>query len=168
MSFHLYADDTQLYTTFFFSNVNQLANTKHRTEACLTEVDLCMTCNKLKLNKEKTELLLLHSRYRLHVTLTSLSVGNDVIYPSSQARNIGVIFNDTLLSSHINSVWKSAYYHLRNIARIRKYLSRKSIEILIHAFVSSKLDYCNSLLYGLPKKDVQNTAARCCTSCNWL
>ena len=66
---------------------------------------------------------------------------------------------------HINSTCKSAFYHLRNIARIRKFISLKTTETLVHAFVDSKLDYCNSLAYGLPKyllqklQYVQNAAA---------
>ncbi|CAH3199148.1 unnamed protein product [Porites evermanni] len=69
----------------------------------------------------------------------------------------------------VNSVCKSAFYHLRHISRIRKFLSSKTTEILIHAFVSSKLDYCNSFLYNVPmyvlKKlpSVQNAAARLIT-----
>jgi hypothetical protein len=55
----------------------------------------------------------------------------------------------------INSVCKGAFYHLRNIARIRKFLTPKFTEILVHAFISSKLDYYNSLLYGVPKFQLQ-------------
>ena len=51
----------------------------------------------------------------------------------------------------VNSVCKSAFHQLRNIARIRKYLSPKTTELLVHTFVSSKLDFCNSLLHGIPK-----------------
>ena len=64
----------------------------------------------------------------------------------------------------------SCQYHLRNIAKIRKYLSEDTSQILVHAFISSKLDNCNSLLYGLPVKHllnrlrlIQNTAARIVT-----
>ena len=70
----------------------------------------------------------------------------------------------------VNSVCKSAFYQLRNIARISKYLSPKTTELLAHAFVSSKLDFCKSLLYGIPKhllrklQSVQNSAARLVTS----
>ena len=66
----------------------------------------------------------------------------------------------------VNKICESLYYHLRNISKIRKYLTEETTKILVHAFVSSKLDYCNSLLYGLPKhmisslQSVQNTAAR--------
>ena len=64
---------------------------------------------------------------------------------------------------------KSAFYHLPTISRTRKYLSTQTTEILIHAFVTSKLGHCNSLLYNVPKnfikklQSVQNVAARLIT-----
>ena len=70
---------------------------------------------------------------------------------------------------HVKKICKTSYYHLRNISKIRKYLTEETTEILVLAFISSKLDYCNSLLYGLPKhmisslQSVQNTAARIVT-----
>ena len=73
------------------------------------------------------------------------------------------------LSDHVNKICVSSQYHLRNIAKIRKYLSEDTSQILLHAFISSKLDNCNSLLYGLPKhllnrlRLIQNTAARIVT-----
>ena len=82
-------------------------------------------------------------------------------------RNIAVWIDNTFsMKPHVINTCKSACSHLHNIRRIRKYLSRDSTEKLIHAFVSSRLDYCSGLLYGLPKKlisklqRVQNTAAR--------
>ena len=78
---------------------------------------------------------------------------------------------------HVNNVFKSAFYHLRTISRIRKFLSTQTTEILIHAFVTSKLDHCNSLLYNVPKnvikklQSVQNAAARLITrsrKCNHI
>ena len=74
------------------------------------------------------------------------------------------------MDSHINQVCKTAFYHIHNIRRISKYLSRESLKTLVHAFVTSRFDYCNSLLYGLPKyqisklQRVQNAAARLLTS----
>ena len=61
---------------------------------------------------------------------------------------------------------KSAFFHIRNISRIRKFLSVNSTEALVHAFVTCRLDNCNTLLYGLPNYLVhrlqlaQNCAAR--------
>ena len=67
---------------------------------------------------------------------------------------------------HVNTIAKGAFYHIRNISKIRKYISKSTTEILIHSFVSSKLDFCNSLLFGAQKRDivklqsVQNAAGR--------
>ena len=69
----------------------------------------------------------------------------------------------------VNNVCKSAFYHIRTICRIRKYLSTQTAEILIHAFATSKLDHCISLLYNVAKsvikkhQSVQNVAARLIT-----
>ena len=74
-----------------------------------------------------------------------------------------------MLPHIVNNVCKSAFYHLRTILRMRKYLSTQTIEIVIHAFVTSKIDHCNSLLHNVPKNvikklhAVQNAAARLIT-----
>ena len=102
--------------------------------------------NKLKLNKDKTELLYHYSPSK-YCSITSLSFGNDTVHPSHSARNIDAIVDSTMsMLPHVNSVCKSVFYHLRNISRIKKkFLCSKTTAILVHAFVSSKLDYCNSL-----------------------
>ena len=74
--------------------------------------------------------------------------------------------------SHFNNIWSSSFYYIYNIRRIRKYLSRQTAISVIHAFITSKLDYRNSLLYGLPTihinklQRVQNAAAKLVTTCN--
>ena len=101
-------------------------------------------------------------------TVQAISVVNETIRSSQKARNIGVTFdNHFLFNELVASICKSSFYHLRNISYIRKYPSSTTTEILsVHAFVSSKLDHCNSLLYGLPNyqvkklQHVQNAAAR--------
>ena len=78
-----------------------------------------------------------------------------------EAKNLRV--TKTCISAE--TACKSAFYHLRNISRIRKLLSTKTIETLVHAFVTSNLDHCNSLLYGVLKyvikklQSPQNAAA---------
>ena len=62
---------------------------------------------------------------------------------------------------HVNNVCKSAFYHIRTISRRRKNLSTQTTEILIHAFVTSKLDHCNSLLYNVPKNVIKKSFNRC-------
>ena len=72
-------------------------------------------------------------------------------------------------NSHIKQVTRTAFFHLRNIVKIRNILSQSDAEKLIHAFVSSRLDYCNSLLSGCPNSSlknlqlIQNAAARALT-----
>ena len=118
---------------------------KQRLETCVW-----MTTNKLKRNNDKSEFLFLHSRFRHLLSPPTISVGMENIWLTRQARNFGVIFDDTTsLSLHVNSVVKGAFYHIRNISKIRIYISKSTTEILIHSFfVSSKLDFCNSLLFS--------------------
>ena len=134
---------------------------------CLSDIDKWMSINRLKLNKVKTELLYLFSKYNPQQSLPPLRFGTDVIKPSSNARNIGDIFDTTMsMLPHANNVCKSAFYHRRTISRIRKYLLTQTTDILIQAFVTSKLDHWNSLLYNVPKniikklQSVQNAAGR--------
>ena len=146
---------------------------------CHSDSDKWMSINRLKLNKVKTELLYLFSKYNPQQSLPPLRFGTDVIKPSSNARNIGDIFNTTIMSMlpHANNVCKSAFYHRRTISRIRKYLSMQTTDILIHAFVTSKLDHWNSLPYNVPKNVikqlqlVQNAAGRqitCARKCDYI
>ena len=57
-------------------------------------------------------------------------------------------------SSHVYTKVKGAFYHIRNISNIRKYISKSTTEILIHSFVTSNLDFCNSFLFGAQKPDI--------------
>ena len=73
------------------------------------------------------------------------------------------------LVPHINNTCRQAFFHLHNIRRIRKYLSVDMTKTLVHAYIMGRVDYCNSLFYGLPTKSinklqrVQNAAARLVT-----
>ena len=74
---------------------------------------------------------------------------------------------------HINHVNKTSFFHLRSIARLRSTLSTSAADTLIHAFINSRLDYCNSILYGLPStvlqklQYVQNSAAHLLSRSNF-
>ena len=125
----------------------------------------------LKLNRDKTELLVIEPKHKVNPPiLKGIYVAGDYFEASSSARNIGVIFDSNVnLEKHDMNTCKMAFYHLRNIARIRNCLSQDDAGILVHASISSKLDSCNALLYGLPKsvidklQYVQNCAARLVT-----
>ena len=81
----------------------------------------------------------------------SLKIEHETFESCMSARNIGLVMDSTLNMQHqINSIFKSAWFHLRNIGFIRKFLDDDTCEKLIHAFVLSKIDFMNSLLYGIP------------------
>ena len=84
--------------------------------------------------------------------------------------NLGDIMDKTLsFSEHINEMCTKASYAIRSIGRIRKYLPSDGLKMLVNSLVISRLDYCNSLLYDIPKyqrdklQRIQNTAARMLT-----
>ena len=107
------------------------------------------------------------SSYRPHPVLKNLVIASDTVDCLTTAKNVGVIFNNSLsMLPHVTAVCKPSFFHLRNIFKIRKFLSYDTCKTLIHAFVTARIDYCNSLLYGQPKcilkrlQSVLNSAAR--------
>ena len=138
-------------------------------EDCITDFRFWMLNNDLKFNNDdKTEFLIIGSSQQLEkLDNISIRVDDSEIHPVLLARNQGCWFDSRLsMVSHITKLCASSFYHIYNIRRIRKYISRQSTEILVHAFITSRLDHCNGLLYGLPDcllnklKRVQNACAR--------
>ena len=157
MSFKLGSDDL-------------LSSAKSSIEIRVQEINNWVILNGLKLNEEKTELLLLSSRYRPSPSLEFVRVGGETIQPSSSVRNLGVILDPSAdMEDHIKKICKTCHFHLTNISKIRTYLDLEFTEAIIHAFVTTNLDYCNSIIYGLPKvllnrlQLVQNRTARIVT-----
>ena len=90
---------------------------------------------------------------------------------AAAARNLGVIFDSNLsFNKQVSTVVQSCYFQLRNISKIKSFLSPPDLEKVIHALITSRLDYCNSLYSGLCKKTIsrlqliQNSAARLLTN----
>ena len=142
-----------------------------KLEHCITEIGQRMTHNCLKLNQDKTEWLIFNKgAISRNVTLT---VGEHNIKQSAHIRSLGVkLDTEITIEPQIADVCKSAYYHLRRINKIRKYLTEDSTKILVHCLVTGRLDYCNSLYSGLTSKAIyrlqlaQNSAARVITKTN--
>ncbi len=137
----------------------------------IVQVQVHLFKNYLKFNSDKTEVILIGSKAVVSKLSGQLmDLDGDLIMPSTKVRNLGVLIDSTLsFNDHIGKVVKTAFFHLRNIACIRSSLSQQDVETVTHAFVTSQLDYCNSLLYGLSANNikrlqyVQNSAARLIT-----
>lgn len=152
---------------FSHNSHQQLLDTKECIERCVADIKRWMQANDLKLNQDKTETMLIHSKFKAYIDPPITQIGDDMIRVSSTATNLGFKF-DKYLCCHdqIKQVCKSSFYFIRNIAKNRNYLTDSATESVVHAFITSKLDYCNSLYYGLPKyllkrlQCIQNSAAR--------
>jgi len=165
IQYHFYADDSQLYVTF---NINDADKAVKKVEEAVNVIKEWMSQNFLCLNEDKTEVILIASKsIQKKLQIPHITVGSEEIVPAKEAKNIGFIFDYIMDSKkQISATCKSAWFHLRNVGKIRQYLDKKSTEQLIHSFVTSKLDYNNCLLYGLPDtlllrlQRIQNAAAR--------
>ena len=167
INFHLYADDTQLYTTFK-PEESEEAMEWIALSSVLRTYGKRMASHYLKLNDSKTEFMIFGSPHdTTKVTAWTVSVGDTEIFSSSSARNIGAFLDPELnMRSHINNTIRACYAQLRPVAQIRRYLTTEAASKLCHAFITSRLDNMNSLLYKLPDYQihrlqlVQNNTAR--------
>ena len=151
---HLYADDNQLYVSVASGDSAAALN---GLQSCLASVQSWMSTNKLKLNSDKTEFLLTgnkrqRSKYLSIIPIELLGVKTN---PSKSPRNLGVIFDKNFtFHSHISVVCNSWFYHMQDLWRICCHLDLDSAKLLATALVSSRLDYCNPLLYGIADIDL--------------
>ena len=116
-----------------------------------------MTKNRHKLNKEKTEAILVGSKEnRELVGLSSICIRDAKIETVNNVRNLGLIIDSNLsMTDHINHIIKSCYYHLRRPGQIRHLLTKETANAIAIATVTSRLDYCNSVLFGIPSYEIK-------------
>ena len=160
----VYADDCQLYIIIKRNNRRVSLD---QLELCIDDVLRWNTQNELKCNPSKTEVIHFYSHYIPSDSISHLRVGTAITEPVNEVRDLGITLDSTLtLRTHINNICRSGSLSLHELSKIRKFLSQKDI---VHAFISSKLDYCNGLLYGSPSSEIQklqrlqNAAARLIT-----
>jgi len=161
VAFHCFADDVQVYLPL---NLNDLTAIK-TLQNCLEEVVLWLDSNFLSLNKNKTEIVVFGKPNCLQGW--DSAIGPLDTFSRSSTKNLGVILDCSFkFDKQVSAVVKSSFYHLRLLSKIKPYLPKKDLERAVHAFVTSRLDYCNSLYCGLEQRSlrrlqgVQNAAAR--------
>ena len=148
VQYHLYADDSQLWVIF---KPPELDTAIGQIEKYIVSVQKWMLTHELKMNDDKTEYLVISSKsIARSIVSPSLHIGDHQVVATSTARNIVMMDSKASMEAHVPSVCKSSFIHIRNLSRIKKFLDSSSLERLVHAFITTKLDYCNSLLCGAP------------------
>ena len=167
---HFYADDTQLYITLSPAN---FSHSMQKLKNCLNGIQNFMFTNKLKLNPDKTEFILIGSPKILNnFSLSSLSIFWEIRSPQHKASGTSEWCSTPISISqtgYMSQVIKSTRIHARDLYRIRPLLDLKTSVLLANALVSSRLDYCNSLFLSLTDFElsrlqlVQNSLCRVVT-----
>ena len=127
-----------------------------------------MMADKLKLNDDKTELIVIETRAQLDkISISELSIDHVKVSAVYNVRNLGTRFDNHLsMKTAINKTCQSGLYHLHNMGRMKRFLTFEDRKLIVQAIVMSRIDYCNSLLYGVAATNlsklqrVQNAAVR--------
>jgi len=168
VSHHQYADDTQLYIALDHSDPNVTCN----LTLCTSAVCRWFLLNGLCLNPNKSEAILLGTpaATKRSDNPTTVNIAGAVIPVSSTLKSLGITLDSQLtFRQHINDVCKISYFHLRSMRHVRSCLPPQILRTVACSIVNAKLDYCNSLLYGITKENtnrlqlVQNSLARLIT-----
>ena len=149
--YHFYADDTQLYIQFNPNNPGEINQALSTLSECIMDIKQWMLSNMLQLNDSKTDFFVCaNSRCLSSLSDVSLQVDSEIIQPSTKIRNLGVEFDQAMrMSDQVTSICRSVNFSLRNLSRIRMYIDKLTCHAAVRAFVTSRLDNANSLLYGI-------------------
>ena len=165
LSPHLYADDTQIYGSCSPSHVDMFLSV---VTDCANAVADWMRSNRLQLNSDKTEFMWCATVRRQHSLPTvGPLIGSSTVTPSSAVRDLDVYIDSGLtMQCHVRQTVSRRFAVLRQLRTVRRQVPTSVFQSLIVALVLSRLDYCNSILFGLPAnliqrlQSVQNVAAR--------
>jgi len=128
-----YADDTQLYLSFQADLDVDQAEVVSAVQRCIASISNWMRLDELKLNSYKTG-----TKPQLNkIKFDHIKVGHvDISVETTAVLNLGAWFDCNLcMSTHINKICQSVYYHLHNIRQIRKYLTQDSAKLLVQAVI---------------------------------
>ena len=163
---HSFSDDLQLQMSAPPDRKSELL---HSIQSCISDVKAWATVNMLKLNDNKKELMLVTSKRtkHLHNLPTSITIGNAQIPFKQSVKNLGITLDCHLtMNAHVSNIARTCYFELRRLASIRRFLTSTATATLVSAFVLSRIDYCNSLLFASTHgvtshlQQIQNYAAR--------
>ena len=145
---HSFADDLQLQMSAPTDGISELL---HSMQSCISDVKAWETANMLKLNNNKTELILVTIKRtkHFHNLPTSITTRNAQIPSKQSVKNLGLTLDCHLtMNAHVFNIALTCYFELRRLASIRRFLTSTATATIVSAFVLSRIDYCNSLLLG--------------------
>ena len=169
VSFHQYADDTQLYIG---TNSSMLTTQIASIESCTQRVHNWLLNNGLHLNPSKSEAIVFYNPRSkplaaLAESIGTVSVAGSPIKLQTSIKNLGVYLDSTMsFDKQVSETCKACYFHIRALRHIRTSLTTEASKTIAAAIVGSRLDFCNSLLAGTSVSNltrlqrVQNTLAR--------
>ena len=145
---HSFANYLQLQMSAPPDRISELL---HSMQYCIGDVKAWATANMLKLNDNKTELMLVTSKRTKHLNSlpSSITIGNAQFPFKKSVKNLGFTLDCHLtINAHVSNIARTCYYELRRLASIRRYLTSTATATLVSAFALSRIDNCNSLLFG--------------------
>ena len=144
---HSFADDLQLQMSASPDGISELL---HSMLSGMGDVKALATANMLKLNDNKTELMLVTSNRtkHLHNLPTSITIGNAQIPFKQSVENLGFTLDCHItMNTHVSNIARTCYFELRRLASIRTFQTSTATATLVSAFVLSRIDHCISLLF---------------------
>ena len=162
---HFYADDIQIYHS---CPPSEVSTGVHILSDCTTELKSWLHVNRLMLNLTKTEVICLGSQQLIsRISADTFNIGSTLVCRARTVRNLGVTLDEQLtMSAHVDQVVRAGFFQLRQLRVIVSCLTPHAATTLVHAFIHSRLDYGNSLFYGISSHQLrrlqllQNSAAR--------
>ena len=163
-----YADDKNLYVSFSVRATADREDAIRRLEMCMIDVKHWMISNMLKINPGKTKMLIITSKRDLQaVKDLTIDFDGKCLVSENTVRSLGFEFDNTMNTERqINFTTRSMYNNIRKTWRIRTSLNNFAAKTIVNALITSRLDYCNSMYYGLPNRllsklqRAQNSSAR--------
>ena len=145
---HSFADDLQLQ---MYAPPDRIFELLHSMQSCMSDANVWVTANMLKINDNKTELMLVTSMRskHLHNLPTSITMGNAQVPFKQSVKNLGLTLDYHLtMNAHVSNIARTCYFEVRRLASIRRFLTSTATATLVSAFLLSRIDYCCSLLFG--------------------
>ena len=145
---HSFADDLQLQMS---APLDRISGLLYYIQSYIGYVNAWATANIPKLNDNKTELMHITSKRakHLHSVPTSITIGNAQIPFKQSVKNLGFTLDcHPTMNAHVSNISQTRYIEQRRLAPIRRFLTSITTATLVSAFVLSRIDCCNSLLFG--------------------